>query len=119
MVPTYRNIKYEDESTSSIVLAQNETRDIIFNISGSATDLIYSYALTYDADNISVNFFETVNDPTYKQCGKLNVTATGTISSYGFVLMIYVFNTKTAAVGYTTYPLNVSVEQDPIVKGGI
>jgi hypothetical protein len=88
----------------------------MFNTSVSSTNknLLYSYLLTGSAPNITINNFTSfVDDTTYGSSGKLNISANATMSSYANVLMIYVFDTKSAQVGYTTYPLTISIVQNP------
>jgi hypothetical protein len=98
--PSYKNTQYSSESKYSVVLAQNQTRGIILATDDASTNthLIYSYAVVnpdFITDgNVTIDSF--VNGTTsYGTSCTLTLTASGVISSYGYAINIYVYDTVT------------------------
>jgi hypothetical protein len=113
--PKYKNAKYSSETSSSIVLNQNETRDIIFATDDAKqnSNLIYSYVAISSMPNITISNFVNQDDATYGRSAKINLTANGTISSYAYSLLVYVYDTKTMQTSVPKYPFTISILQSP------
>jgi hypothetical protein len=114
--PAYMDKKYSSETDFSVVLAQNETRDIHFATPDAKTNnnLIYSYSLFGTMNNVKINSFSNIQqDPTYGTCGVLNITANQIQSSYAYVMMIYVYDTVMWTTDTLKMPLTISIVDSP------